>query len=93
MRVVSLVSGFAVAVSLSSAAMAYENYIPLGTGYSTNVDSLPTFDSNAGEISSKTDIYETEIYMLNRKKAEQDSQLRRFFSDSESTVLDRNIDY
>jgi hypothetical protein len=77
----------------SSMAFAYENYIPLGTGYSSNVESLPQFDTEAGEISRKTDVYETELYLLNKKRAEQDSRLQNFFSRSDSNGVDNGIDY
>lgn len=82
-----------VLVSTSTIAMAYENYIPLGTGYSANVDSLPQFDSDAGEISRKTDVYETELYLENLKRAQEDSRLRNFFGRRDSTGIDNSIDY
>jgi hypothetical protein len=87
---ISLVIGFALGAVPAS---AYENYIPLGTGYSSNVDRLPAFDSNAGQISQQTDIYETELYVKNRKKAEDESRMREFFSDCNSTGSDSHIDY
>jgi hypothetical protein len=80
-------------LAASPAAMAYENYIPLGTGYSTDVDSLPQFDSEAGEISRKTDVYETELYLENLKRAQEDSRLRNFFGRRDSTGIDNSIDY
>jgi hypothetical protein len=80
-------------VALSPVAVAYENYIPLGTGYSTTVDSLPSFDSDAGQIIQRTDEFETEQYLLNRKRAEQDSRLQNFFSRSDSSGVDNSIDY
>jgi hypothetical protein len=93
MRMVSLVFGLVVAVAVSPAALAYENYIPLGTGYSPEVDSLPAFESDAGQISEQTDVYETELYFENRKKALDDSRMREFFSDRNATGLDSHIDY
>jgi hypothetical protein len=91
MRVV----GFVVAVVCLAApgALAYENYIPLGTGYSSNVDSLPAFDSEQGVIASETDVYETELYKRQRKQIEDESRFKQFFSDSESTGADSHIDY
>jgi hypothetical protein len=93
MRAFSLVFGFVVSVALSPAAMAYENYIPLGTGYSANVDSLPAFESDAGQVSQQADVYETQLYFENRKKALDDSRMREFFSDRNSTGSDSHIDY
>jgi hypothetical protein len=74
-------------------AMAYENYIPLGPGYSPQVDSVPGFDTDAGQISLQSDIYESELYRLQRKEAEDDTRFRRFFSDAESTGSENQIDY
>ena len=54
MRFVFIVS--AVCVGLSAPAMAYENFIPLGAGYSTNVSTLPALDSQAQAISHYTEM-------------------------------------
>ncbi len=88
-----IVLGLVFAVAASPAALAYENYIPLGTGYSSGVDTLPLFDSEAGQVSQRSDEYETELYLENRKKAEQDTRFREFFSDRNATGLDSHIDY
>jgi hypothetical protein len=93
MRGFQVVLGLVVAVASASAVQAYENYIPLGTGYSANVDSLPSFDSEAGQVSQQTDVYETEIYLKGRKRIEDESRMRAFFSDAESTGADSQIDY
>lgn len=77
----------------ASPAVAYENYIPLGAGYSPQVDSLPGFDSDAGQVSQQSDVYETELYMQQRKQVEDESRFRRFFSDAESTGSESQIDY
>jgi hypothetical protein len=82
-----------VGASVATPAMAYENYIPLGAGYSPQVDSLPGFETDAGRVSQQSDVYETELYMQQRKQAEDDSRLRQFFSDAESTGADTRIDY
>lgn len=79
--------------SAQAPALAYENFIPLGAGYSSEVDSLPNFDSPAGDTSAKTDIYETELYFKARKEIEADSFFRRFQSDNELQGGDTFIDY
>jgi hypothetical protein len=89
MRVAGLV--LAAVMGATAPALAYENYIPLGTGYSASVSSLPQFDSEEGIIASRADVYETELYLRARKRAEDDSRLRQFFSDSNAT--DSYIDY
>jgi hypothetical protein len=93
MSVFKLVLCIGAAVAAVTPALAYENYIPLGTGYSSNVDSLPSFDSVEGQVSQQSDVYETEIYLLGRKRVEADSRFREFFSDAESTGADSHIDY
>lgn len=77
----------------SSAAMAYENFIPLGTGYSSDVDSLAASGTDLEELTVKSDIYETELYRAGRNAAEADSFFRRFQSDTELEGGDTSIDY
>jgi hypothetical protein len=91
MRRVSLI--IALMLSASAPAVAYENYIPLGAGYSTRVNRLPAFDSDEGKISQETDVYESELYRIKRKSVEDDSRFRQFFSSPESTGVDTHIDY
>lgn len=75
---------------LSGAAHAYENFIPMGTGYSSEVDSLPRFESDRGQVSVTTDVLETEVWRRNREDAELDSRFRQFQSGNE---LDSNSDF
>jgi hypothetical protein len=93
MRAVFIVTGLTVAAFSSASAFAYENYIPLGTGYSSTVDEVPRFESEQGQVIQQTDVYETELYMKARKRAEEESRLREFFSDAESTGSNGHIDY
>jgi hypothetical protein len=88
-----LITVFLVLAGLAVPAAAYENYIPLGTGYSASVDSLPSFDSAASQVNQQSDIYETELYLFDRKRIVEDSRFRQFFSDAESTGADSHIDY
>jgi hypothetical protein len=74
-------------------ALAYENFIPLGTGYSTEVGELTELGTEEGEIRQRADEHETEIYFDGREAAESDSRFRQFFSDAESTGADSQIDY
>jgi hypothetical protein len=93
MKMRALVFAMVCVAAASSAAQAYDKYIPLGTGYSATVDSLPRFESDAGQVSQRSDEYETELYLENLKRAKQDSRLRDFFSDRNATGLDGHIDY
>ncbi len=79
--------------AVAGPAVAYENYIPLGTGYSGTVSALPEFGSDEGRIAETSDVYETEIYLKGRKRAEEDSRLRQFFSDRDSNSIDGHLDY
>lgn len=77
----------------AGSAFAYENFIPLGTGYSTEIDSLPNFESDRGQVSVTTDVLETEVYRKNREAAEMDSQFRMFQSGNEIEGGSTFIDY
>ncbi len=72
---------------------AYENFIPLGAGYSPKVSEVPQFGSEQGKIIARSDSYETDIYLKGRKKIEDESRLRQFFSDREASSVDGHIDY
>lgn len=74
-------------------AEAYENFIPMGTGYSTQVDSVPRFGSEQAQINSTTDVLETEVWHRNRDAAEFDSKFRQFQSGSEFKQDSNFIDY
>jgi hypothetical protein len=91
MRFACLIAVFL--ASGASSASAYENYIPLGTGYSSKVEALPSFDSEEGVVASETDVYETELYKRQRKQIEDESRFKQFFSDTESVGADSHIDY
>jgi hypothetical protein len=90
MRVVLMVMAL---LAAATAAQAFENFIPAGTGYSTEIESLPDFNSDQSQINQQTDIYETEIYRKKRKYAEDDARLRRFFSQNNSDGLGGKVDY
>lgn len=77
----------------SSLAAAYENFIPLGTGYSSEIDSLALIGSERDDVAVRADVYETEIYHAGRNAVEADSFFRRFQSDSELDGGDTAIDY
>jgi hypothetical protein len=88
-----LVTVSTIALLLSSpAALAYENYLPLGTGYSTNVESLPEAGSEEAEVAQQSDVYESELYWKRRKQIEEESRFKNFFSNGESNGSE-DIDY
>lgn len=52
-------------------------YIPKGHAYSPGNENLPTFNSQRGKISNQADIYESEIYRVQRERAIHDAEMRR----------------
>jgi hypothetical protein len=88
-----LIVGMVALAGFVAPALAYENFIPLGTGYSSEVDSLPDFESEQSRINAQADLYETELYWQGRRDIEADSAFRRFQSDSELVGGDVSIDY
>jgi hypothetical protein len=93
MRQIRLCAAAGFVVFAAAPAMAYENFIPLGTGYSTEVQSVPEFDSTRGRVNQEADIIESEIYRLKRQDVQRDSHINRFFSDPEVRGGDESIDY
>lgn len=85
--------GIALLAGAVSPALAFENFIPAGTGYSTGVDSLPELNSQRSKVNAQADVYETEIYNFQRDSAEQDSRMRQFFSDRNFNGSNSFIDY
>jgi hypothetical protein len=93
MKMRVFVFALCVAAGVSAPALAYENFIPLGTGYSTEVGELTEPGSEEGQAIIRADEYETEIYLEGRKAIELDSRLRQFSSEAENTGADTFIDY
>jgi hypothetical protein len=86
--VISLVFAGAVAP-----VAAYENFIPMGTGYSTEVSEVPTFDSERGQVIQETDLIESEQYRRKREAQAFDSYVNRFTNSQELSGGDTFIDY
>jgi hypothetical protein len=87
---------FVISMGLMAAAgpaSAYENFIPLGTGYSTDVSEVPSFDSERGQVVQETDIIESEIYRRKREAQAFDSYVNRFSNSQELSGGDTFIDY
>jgi hypothetical protein len=74
-------------------ASAFETFIPMGTGYSTEISEVPAFDSSRGRVNQEADIIETEIYRRQREAQMRDSRMSRFKSDPEVSGGDDSIDY
>jgi hypothetical protein len=93
MRILGILSVVVVASVLATPAFAFETFIPLGTGYSTSVSSIPSLESERQRIIEQTDIYQTEIYNKLLQERILESRNNAFFYDSAAFASDRSIDY
>ncbi len=93
MRILGFLAGGLVLGMMVMPAQAYENFIPLGTGYSTSVSTIPGIESERQRIIEQTDIYETEIYNKQLQQRQLETSSSAFFNDSAAFNSDRSIDY
>ena len=93
MRILGILVGGLVLGMMVMPAQAYENFIPLGTGYSTSVSKDPALESERQRVIAQTDIYETEIYNKMLQQRNLDLSSSAFFNDSAAFASDRSIDY
>ena len=82
-----------IALFLACPAGAYETFIPTGPGYSTDVDSVPEINSDIDQLKAGADIIESDIYRRAREEHQNDSYLKRFFSEPENAGSDFSVDY
>ncbi len=76
-----------------SAALAEENFVPTGPGYSTEIDSVADINSVRDKLNAGADVIESDIYRRAREAQQNDSYIRRFFSEPENSGSDFSIDY
>lgn len=88
MRFIQVLMVGAVVCGGVAPALAYESFIPLGTGYSTSVSELPALNSDAQSLASQTDIYETELYRRALEERKHKSAIKQFFSNSDFSTPD-----
>jgi hypothetical protein len=89
----SLVLILVLPLAFATQGVAYENFIPSGTGYSSEIDSIPELNSDRDKINAGTDLIESDLFRKARDAQVKDSYIRRFFSESESGGSDFSIDY
>ncbi len=73
-------------------AVAEENFLPSGPGYSTEIDSVPDIASVKDKLNAKADVIESDLYRRAREAQLSNSYMRRFFSEvreQRSRFLDR----
>jgi hypothetical protein len=76
-----------------SLAQAFDKFIPLGAGYSTEVSSLPELNSDSQALINQSDIYETEIYNKQLDQQRHNSYIKHFFNDVNRASSDFSVDY
>jgi hypothetical protein len=64
-------------LALATAALAAENFVPLGLGYSPERQVLPPLNSPLDELNAQTDIFESEIHRIQRERAIRATELSR----------------
>ena len=70
--------GLAAVTAASPETVAAEKkFVPQGHTYSPDKDRLPLLNSYQDRINSQADIYESEIYRIQRERAIQDAEIQR----------------
>jgi hypothetical protein len=64
-------------LALGTAALAAENFVPLGLGYSPERQALPPLNSPLDELNAQTDVYESEIHRIQRERAIRATEMAR----------------
>jgi hypothetical protein len=73
-------AGFVFAACLAATpfgALAAENFVPLGLGYSPERQALPPLNSWQDRVVGQADLYESEIYRVQRERKLIESQMQR----------------
>ena len=65
------------AVIATVPAIAADKFVPQGHTYSPQEDRLPLLNSNRDRVNSKADLYEAEIYRIERERAIIEGELTR----------------
>jgi len=92
MRIVVLASALA-ALAFPPAALAYENFIPLGHNYSPDDPTLPALNSNQDQINAQVDIFEADVYTRALNAKQFHSRMEQFSGSQEYVGPNVYIDY
>jgi hypothetical protein len=90
MRCVALVLGLGLA---AVPAVAAENFIPQGHGYQPGNEALPPLNSEQDRITLQTDIYESELYVKQRRQKVFESRMNRFQFEQEFNGINNDPEY
>ena len=89
-----IVLGVSLAVlAFCGPAHAYDNFLPLGLGYSTGSVDLSKLTARQRAAINQADIYETEIYQRQLHARQLDSKFQNFQSDRNGNLTDGGINY
>ena len=86
--------GLSLAILIGSApARAYDSFVPLGLGYSTQSVDLTKLSARQRAAINQADIYETEIYQRQLRAKRFDSKFQNFSSDRNANLTDNWLNY
>ena len=77
----------------SAPAQAYDSFVPLGLGYSTQSVDLTKLTARQRAAINQADIYETEIYQRQLRAKRFDSKFQNFSSDRNANLTDNWLNY
>jgi hypothetical protein len=93
MRLALIVATVCGAATICMPAMAFDSFIPLGMGYSTQGGNIAGLSSQEQQAINQADIYETDIYQRQLRARQTDSRMQRFLNDRNSNGTDYSVDY
>jgi hypothetical protein len=80
-------------LSGASNAMAYDKFIPMGQGYSTNNFDAANLTPEQQAAINQADIYETELYLKQLRQKQLDSQMNRMMFDRQNNDFGTTLGY
>jgi hypothetical protein len=82
-----------VLVAGAESAMAYDKFIPMGQGYSTNNFDGANLTAEQQAAINQADIYETELYLKLLRQKQLDSQMNRMMFDRQNNDFGTTLGY
>ncbi len=81
------------AITGPDAAFAFDKFIPMGQGYSTNNFDGTNLTAEQQAAINQADIYETELYQKQLRQKQLDSQMNRLMFDRQNNDSGTTLDY
>ncbi len=82
-----------ISLGFAQAAFAYDKFIPMGQGYSTNNFDGANLTAEQQAAINQADIYETELYQKQLRQKQLDSQMNRMMFDRQNNDSGMVLDY